>query len=449
MSGTHAAAARFRRWAFLPYLLILLLIHLLLWPALLRAQVTTADTASKVASVKFTGTSRFSAEALAQAIGLETGKIVTREDIKVAADRLAKLGYFEGISYEFHTTAKGVEIQFTVTEARCATVWFDNFPWFPDAELVRAIHDAGVLYDGTAPEGGTVLDAMREAIAGLLRSQNLPGEVEGEMVEAPESESMIERFRVVGADVRVTAVEFDNDVAKQDLRIAAVLDTLVGKPYSRYTLAIFMVEHVQPAYHSRGYLRARFGEPVALFSGDPGKPLGGAREVTVRVPVEPGVQYHWGGVTWDGQLALESAALISLTGFTAGEPADGIRIQGAWDRVAAEYARRGYLQAKLEPVARFDDAAARVSYAVKVTEGIQYRMGRLVITGLSLAAERQLLANWRIARGDIFDNAYFDAFVNGGAQKVFEKSPVHFQRVGHLLEPNAQTRTVDVKLDFQ
>jgi len=76
-------------------------------------------------------------------------------------------------------------------------------------------------------------------------------------------------------------------------------------------------------------------------------------------------------------------------------------------------------------------------------------MGRLVVTGLSLAAERQLLANWKIARGDIFDNSYFEAFVQDGARKLFEKSPVHFERVGHLLETNAKTKTVDVRLDFQ
>ena len=131
------------------------------------------------------------------------------------------------------------------------------------------------------------------------------------------------------------------------------------------------------------------------------------------------------------------------------KPADALRLQAAWDRILAEYKKRGYLEAKLDPVAQFDDLGARVSYSVKVTEGIQYRMGQLVVTGLSLAAERQLLANWKIARGDIFDNSYFEAFVQDGARKLFEKTPVHFEHLGHLLETNPQVKTVDVKLDFQ
>ena len=439
MNGARAASVRFGGLA------VALLV--LLFPARLRAQAAPADSASKIVSVTFSGSTRFSEDALARAIGLEAGNVVTRAQIQAAADRLGKLGWFESVRYEFHTTAKGVEIQFTLADAPSAPLWFDNFPWFSDAEIIQAIRNAGVLYDGTAPAGGTSLDAMREAIAGLLKSRHLPGEVEGEMIQAPDADTMVERFRVTGADVRVTGVEFSDAVAQQDRSVTAVLDTLVGKPYSRYVLAIFLIEHVRPAYTSLGYLRVRFGEPQALFSGDPQKPL--TNEVTLRVPIEPGLQYHWGGASWSGETALDAAALNSLAGFSEGQPADALRAQAAWDRILAEFKKRGYLEAKLDPVAQFDDPAARVSYSVTVTEGIQYRMGRLVVTGLSLAAERQLLANWKIPRGDIFDNSYFEAFVQDGARKLFEKSPVHFERVGHLLETNAKTKTVDVRLDFQ
>jgi len=139
-----------------------------------------------------------------------------------------------------------------------------------------------VPYDGTAPEGGTALDAMREAVAGLLKARHIPGEVEGDMVQAPEAEGMVERFRVTGAELPVVAVEFSDAIARNDEGISHVLNSLTGKPYSRYALAIFIIEQVRPAYTSRGYLHVRFGEPTALFAGDPTKPL--ANEVTVRVP---------------------------------------------------------------------------------------------------------------------------------------------------------------------
>jgi hypothetical protein len=432
-------------WTFLT-LSVPLFLALIASPLLAQAPRAGVAT-SKVESVKFTGSKRFAPEDLARAIGLAPGTIVSRQEIQAAADRLSQLGWFSDVRYKFESTSKGVEIQFTLHDAPCHPVWFDNFPWFTDAEIADSIRAAGLPYDGTAPEEGTALDAFREAIAGLLKSKHIAGEVEGELVQAPESDSMIERFRVTGGEVWMTSLEFSDPVARDDLRIAHLLDTIVGKPYSRYTLALFLIEQVRPAYTSRGYLRARFGEPVAEFLGDPTKPL--STNVAVRVPIEPGAQYHWGGAAWSGQSALDETALNGLLGFASGEPADALKLQAGWDRIAKEYAQRGYLEAKVQPEAHYNDAEGRVSYTVRIAEGIQYRMGQLVLTGLSLTAERQLLANWKIARGDIFDNTYYEEFVNGGAQKIFQNTPVHFQKIGHLLRPDPQTKTVDVLLDFQ
>jgi outer membrane protein assembly factor BamA len=415
-------------------------------PALAQAPDQGYGTA-KVAAVTFSGSQRFHGDELARDIGLAPGTVVSKPDIQAAADRLSRLGWFSDVQYRFETSMKGVNIQFTVHDAPTHPVWFDNFPWFSDAELAAAIRVAGWPYDGTAPEEGTALDGYREAIAALLKTKNIAGQVEGELVQAPESESLVERFRVTGDQVWVSSLEFSDAVARDDPRLKDLLSTIVGKPYSRYNLAIFLTEQVRPAYTSRGYLRVRFGEPVAEFIGDPTKPL--SDHIDVRVPVVPGIQYHWGGAAWSGDVALDQSALNGLLGLSAGEPADGLKIQAGWDRIAKEYAKRGYLQAKVNPAPQFNDAESRVSYAVQIAEGIQYRMGRLVLTGLSLTAERLLLANWKIARGDVFDDAYFEDFLNGGAKKIFRNSPVRFERIGHLLQPNTKTKTVDVFLDFR
>ena len=445
-AGTGRCAAgrrpRARLAAFALFLLPVLL------PALLPAQAPApAEAAAKVASVKITGTKRFAEDDLARDIGLAPGKLVNRGQIQAAADRLSGLGWFSGVTYKFKTTARGVEIEFTLHDAPSAPLWFDNFPWFTDAELAEAIRAAGVPYDGTAPEGGTALDAIREAVAGLLKARHIPGEVEGEIVPAPGADGVVERFRVTGAGLPVVAVEFSDALARNDPGISHVLDSLTGKPYSRYALAIFLVEQVRPVYTSRGYLRVRFGDPAALFAGDPNQPL--ANEVTVRVPIERGVQYHWGGVTWTGLTVLTEEMREDLLGMIPGEPADGLKMQAGWERVAREYWRRGYLDVKVNPAVHYDDAKARVTCTVDVVAGSQYRMGQLVLTGLSLAAERQLLSNWKMARGDIFDKIYYEDFVNDGARKLFQNTPVHFLKIGHLLRANPETKTVEVLLDFQ
>ncbi|HMD32010.1 MAG TPA: POTRA domain-containing protein, partial [Candidatus Acidoferrales bacterium] len=375
------------------------------------------------------------------------GTVVTRDDIRAGANKLSNLGWFSQVNFKFQGSAKGVEIEFTLQDAASAPLWFDNFPWFTDAELAAAIRASGLLYDGTAPETGTALDAMREALAQLLKTKNIEGDVEGEMVQAPESEGMVERFRVMKTDVRVTSLEFSDALAQTDPSITHSVDTIVGKPYSRYFLAVFLSDQVRPVYTSKGYLRVHFGEPVALFAGDPTKPL--ANEITLRVTIEPGVLYRWGGATWSGQVVLAGAALDGLLAMKTNEPVDAESLEAGWNRVTREYGRRGYLDVKMDRTPEYHDAEARVTYAVHITEGPQYRMGDLILTGLSLTAERKLLSNWGIPRGDVFDNNYFESFVNDGARRIFQDSTVHFTRVEHLLRPNPQTKTVDVLLNFK
>jgi outer membrane protein assembly factor BamA len=93
-----------------------------------------------------------------------------------------------------------------------------------------------------------------------------------------------------------------------------------------------------------------------------------------------------------------------------------------------------------------------VSYKVAITEGPQYRMGELVITGLSLDAERAVRAAWRLFPGSVFDGAYVEdmlAKLEKPTPEIFGRLPVHYTQVGHLLEPAEQAGTMNVMIDFQ
>jgi hypothetical protein len=78
-------------------------------------------------------------------------------------------------------------------------------------------------------------------------------------------------------------------------------------------------------------------------------------------------------------------------------------------------------------------------------------MGQLLITGLSLTAERKLIAAWRLAMGEIFDQVYFDEFIDKQAEKkgAFGDYVVTYSKVEFLLRPDTQNKSVDVLLNFK
>ena len=144
--------------------------------------------------------------------------------------------------------------------------------------------------------------------------------------------------------------------------------------------------------------------------------------------------------------------LNGLLGLKRGDIADGMQIESAWDRAREEYARRGYLEAKLDPTATYDEQAHTVSYSVSIQEGREYHFGKMILTGISPAAERKLHAAWPFAPGDVFDKVKFEellAKLQTHQEQIFGELPVHYENVGHWLQTDASNSTVDVLLDFK
>jgi outer membrane protein assembly factor BamA len=402
---------------------------------------------SKLAQIHIVGSQRYAEPLLVPASGLTAGQVITREAMQAAADRLGALGVLRNVRYNFRSQADKVELTFQVEDAPVVPAYFDNFPWFTDEELHAAIRAATPLYDGKVPEAGWVLETATATMEKLI-PQRTAGTVTRELVGRVEGEGLMMRFVLNGPALKVNGVQFEQTLAAASPRLKLQAQELVGKPYSRFAIDVFLQEHVRPLYEELGHLRAVYGPPKARFTGDPTKPL--ADNVLVLIPVEPGAVYRWGGVKWSGNAAFGPAALDTYVQLPVGEPANGLRVLALWQRVENEYGRRGYVEVKLQPVAEFDEAQKRVTYRVAIDEGQLYRMGELVITGLSPLARRKLLEAWTLPRGAVFDKMYFEEFVETGVKKAFTDYVVHYEEpIGRLLRPNADTRTVDVLLDFK
>jgi outer membrane protein assembly factor BamA len=135
-----------------------------------------------------------------------------------------------------------------------------------------------------------------------------------------------------------------------------------------------------------------------------------------------------------------------------GDVADGMTIEGGWDRVREEYGHLGYLDAKVEPVAHYDDQANTISYSVAVKEGKQYRYHDMNITGMSLAGERLIREAWPLKPGDVMDKTAFEQFLlrlESHRESVFKDLPVHYETVGHWLQTDTEKGTADALLDFK
>jgi outer membrane protein assembly factor BamA len=382
--------------------------------------------------------------------GLQTGSQVGKDDLQAAADRLVQSGLFARVNFNFLTRGGGVLVTYHVEDSPRLPVYFDNIPWFADSELSDAIRKTFPFFDGTLPEGGAAVDHAADAVKELLSSHGMQAAVEHAVIPNPVGEGNVQEFRIEGSVPQIAAVEFSDPSVLESKAVQLHLSEIRGKAYSRMAIDLFLTEAIRPVYLQQGYLRVKLGPPEVRLTGDPNRKF--PDKIPVYVPVVPGMLFHWKDVHWTGNTLLSEFTLRGLLGVKSGDVANGMQIEEGWDRIREEYGHHGYLEAKLDPVASYDDQAHTVSYAVSIHEGIQYNFGKIVLTGLSLAAERKLYAAWPIASTNLFDKTKFEELLvklQSHREQVFGELPVHYETVGHFLQTDPDKRTVDVLLDFK
>jgi outer membrane protein assembly factor BamA len=428
-------------------------IHFILFAGLSGlAQTPAANSvpSSTIASIKVTGAQKFPADQIIAASGLRSGDVVTAEQIQDATNRLAALGIFSSVSFRYTSKGDAINLEFRVQEASTYPVSFDNFPWFTSDEIGSAIRNQVGLFTGEAPGDGTMVDQMAAVIENMLATQKIKGNVAHQLLAKAVGDGMVMQFRVEDGQLRVQSVQFGDSMAANSERLKDRVPDVKGQPYSLFAVEVFENEHVRPIYSSKGFLRAQIGPPQTHLIPDTNNPKDTAVELSI--PISPGPVYSWKGISWQGNAAVPSSDLDGPVELKLGEIADGMKIEALWQKIEAYYGRHGYLDMKLSAEPQFDETAHQISYRVAVSEGPQYRMGDMVITGLSLDAEKRLRQAWQIEPGQIFDDGYYELhmkILSKPSRDIFGELPVHYNEFGHLLRPDASRHTVDVLLDFK
>jgi outer membrane protein assembly factor BamA len=382
--------------------------------------------------------------------GLGVGTAVGKQDLQSAADRLVQTGLFSNVNYVFQSREDGLYLTFKLAEAPRIPVYFDNIPWFADSEINETIRKVLPFYDGTLPEGGATVDQVSAIVTNLIASRGMQTVVEHQVIANPLGEGSVQEFRIADVVLQISKVEFGDPKLSSSKVIQQHLSEIQGKTYSRMTVDLFLAEQVKPLYLQQGFLRAKLGPPEIRLSGNPNQRL--PDQIPVFVPIIPGIAYKWKGAQWSGNALLSVFTMSQLLGMKPGDIANGMAIQAALERIQEAYGHLGYLDAKVESEADFDDQAQTVWYRITIHEGRLYKFGKLVLTGISPSGEKRLRAAWPILSGDVFDKTKFEDILlklQVHREQIFVDLPIHYESVGHWLQTDPETGNVDVLLDFK
>lgn len=396
----------------------------------------------KLTTITFTGLQQYSQQLALGSCGLQVGQTVKVADLDAAIEHLMASGLFKTAHYRYTYTGNRADILFDVQEEKWDTpVVFDNFIWFSDQELNAAIKKKFSFFQGPAPNSAGVLEAIKDQLEDFLTTRGMPKPVEYifQMDQYGRNSTLI--FSVKG-DLPVCDIQF---LGADQSRVAELLKSaahFIFEPYSRSTMDFLARSELVSIYQKYGFLKAKFESCQARPS-----PNGTCQGAVVTLIANEGAQYKWHGAVWEGNQALTAGQLNNMLGMKEGEIANVQKIADGQKAVTHGYGRQGYLGALVRPRQEFQDDSRLVTYHFTVNEGLQFRMGKLIVNGLSDAEADKVKSLWKLAEGAVIDIDYVSDF----ARKNLRPRDIGFAMKKYEInfKFNKQTAVADVALTIQ
>src|SRR5437667_5387560 len=266
--------------------------------------------------VEIVGLKRLKAEQVLDLSGLKVGGTTKRDAIDVAAQKLVDSGLFKKVGYRMSITSAEAFVTFEVEEAmRNLPVVFENFVWFGEQEIARAIRQDVPFFDGTAPEAGDTADKIAAALRRLLSQKNISGQVEFLPYVDTATGKVELLFTVKGVKIPVCSLHFPGAEAIPEEDLIKAAQPLLKSDYSRKDVSGFARYTLFPLYRHIGHLRAQFQQPTARLE-DSASCAGGA---AVTIPVDEGVAYSRDKGEWIGNQVLTSDDFTTALGMKTGK----------------------------------------------------------------------------------------------------------------------------------
>jgi outer membrane protein insertion porin family len=407
----------------------------------------------KLIALKVIGTTRYTAQEILAASGLQIGRPAADADFKEAVQSLGDSGLFSTLSYTYSSSSAGVKLELKIADAgktKLVPAHFENFVWFTDDELLAALLPRVPLFKQLLPLTGNLADRVTEALQAILREKHLPGRVSF-LREGDKEGGALHgiNYQVEEVDIRIHDVKFPGASSEHAALLTTAARHLIGAIYGRTSLAATANFDLLPVYRQRGFLKASFGASDAHVlppraSADEQAPT--ELQVDVILPVTPGKVYATSSLDWRGNSAISTAELAPLIHLLPGQPADAVRLAGDIETLRKLYRSRGYMTGKIISNVDLNDEKNTVHYDLTIVEGDLYRMGELEILGLDTQTTASMRAAWTLREGQPYNAEYLKKYLR-------ETGPLLPRGLDWAVSthetPDAKDKTVDVEIRFK
>jgi len=404
----------------------------------------TSLSAYKLLSIKITGTKLYTPEEVIAATGLQIGAQVTEQNFKQASQRLSETGAFTEITYSYSYSSDGTKLEIQLADNdQLIPVYFDNFVWFSDQELMEGLRRHAPLFKNRLPLGGSLADEIADALNTMLSQRGVSGHAHYLRVsDSPDGPIQSFLYSVEDTDISIRNLDFPganpsqlpilHDIAKKKIEEGE---------YLRSKLAAIAKVALSPVYLKQGFLKVAFGNAQAdVVSVSPKETI-----VDVKLPVAEGRQYRVAKIVLSGNTILPADKLRPLIHLELDQPPDAVQLENDFRAIQRLYGSRGYLKVMVKSQPALNDNDGTVAYTLEVKEGDLYRLAEVDIEGLDEKTAARLREDWKLREGEPYDSTYPQRFFQDAAADL--PAGVRWKmKADESL--NEKDKTVDITLGF-
>ncbi len=383
---------------------------------------TAAGASERIAEIVVRGGKTVTGETIGFYLGVKVGDPYEAGSLRRTFQKLWDSGLFEDISLETETVAGGVRLVAVVVERpRVSDLEFRGNKKLTTSQLKDKLKEGKVEIRVGAPVSLRDVSKGKSVLIDAYRAEGFRSAAVDTLLEPMgENERRVVFLVDEGDKIKIESIDFvGNSVVTNGRLSRAMKKTRESNFYQFwdskdvYNQASYEedVESIKKVYQNAGYKDVVVKDPVIetfVVNPQERRPEKVKRRARIRIPLVEGERYYFGDLKIEGTTVFPPDRLLRFFPWQPGKPlsravlADGMKV------LDELYRGRGYIYAFMNPeYAERPGKGNLVDVTIHVTEGDQFRVGRVEFIGNKTTKDKVLRRELQLFEGDVLDMESF------------------------------------------
>ncbi|HXU47254.1 MAG TPA: outer membrane protein assembly factor BamA [Thermoanaerobaculia bacterium] len=388
----------------------------LLLPLLLTAGVPAAaeeQSGRTITAVEWKGLATLSQETMLYYLGLEVGKPFDEAALDRNIKQLWERRLIDDVSVEAEPSGEGVKLTITVVERPVLrSIDFQGLKRVSKTDVQDKIATQRIQVREGDPVSLGELQRVKTLIEELYKEKGYRfAQARYTIDDLGPNEKRVVFSVDEGNRVRIADLSFEGNTVFADARLRLAMkktkETSFVSRLSKhdiYNPATLQedLDKVRDLYRGAGYKNVVLGEPkVEVKAEHPDAVLARQnRRMYITIPVDEGERWKFGEVTLDGNKVYTQTGLLRLFRHSPNSWLKAKVLDDGVKAITDIYHNSGYIFARVEPEI-VEKSGNVADVLVHITEGDQFRVGRIEFDGNEKTRDRVLRRELRLQEGSV------------------------------------------------